>query len=124
MNKKIQLSILSIFIAAALVGSVATYGDNIAFAGGDKDKGDKHKGDQYNGDKHKGDQYNGDKHKGDQYNGDKNKINSNNSTQGIDQSTETLQASSCGSGNDTTASCNNVALSFNLNDGNNALGQQ
>jgi hypothetical protein len=134
MNKKIQLSILSIFIAAALVGSVATYGDNIAFAGGDKhkgdkdkgdkDKGDKHKGDQYNGDKDKGDQYNGDKHKGDQYNGDKNKINSNNSTQGIDQSTETLQASSCGSGNDTTASCNNVALSFNLNDGNNALGQQ
>jgi hypothetical protein len=113
MNKKIQLSILSIFIAAALVGSVATYGDNMAFAGGDKHKGDKHK------DKDKGDKYDRDQH-----NGDKNKIKSNNSTQGIDQSTETLQASSCGSGNDTTASCNNVALSFNLNDGNNALGQQ
>jgi hypothetical protein len=103
MNKKIQLSILSIFIAAALVGSVATYGSNIAFAGGDKDK---------------------DKHDGDQYNGDKKKKKSNEAGQGIGQSTETLQASSCGSGNDTTASCNNVALSFNLNDGNNALGQQ
>ena len=32
MNKKIQLSILSIFIAAALVGSVVTFGDNMAFA--------------------------------------------------------------------------------------------
>ena len=46
------------------------------------------------------------------------------SNQGIGQDTETLQSSRCGSGNDTTASCNNVALSFNLNDGNNALGQQ
>ena len=103
MNKKIQISILSIFIAAALVGSVATYGGNMAFAGGDKDK---------------------DKHDGDQYNGDKKKKKSNEAGQGIGQSTETLQGSSCGSGNDTTASCNNVALSFNLNDGNNALGQQ
>ena len=94
MNKKIQLSILSIFIAAALIGSVATFGDNMAFAGGDNHHGDKHKN------------------------------KSNDSFQGIDQSTETLQSSSCGSGNDTTASCNNVALSLNLNDGNNALGQQ
>jgi len=94
MNKKIQLSILSIFIAAALIGSVATFGDNMAFAGGDK------------------------------HDGDKKKKKSNEAAQGIGQSTETLQASSCGSGNDTTASCNNVALSFNLNDGNNALGQQ
>ena len=52
------------------------------------------------------------------------KKTSNEAAQGIGQDTETLQASSCGSGNDTTASCNNVALSFNLNDGNNALGQQ
>jgi hypothetical protein len=94
MNKKIQLSILSIFIAAALIGSVATFGDNMAFAGGDN------------------------------HDGDKKKKKSNEAAQGIGQSTETLQASSCGSGNDTTASCNNVALSFNLNDGNNALGQQ
>ena len=34
------------------------------------------------------------------------------------------KGSDCGSGNDTTASCNNVALSFNLNDGNNAIAQQ
>ena len=94
MDKKIQLSILSIFIAAALVGSVATFGANMAFAGGDN------------------------------HDGDKKKKKSNEALQGIGQSTETLQSSSCGSGNDTTASCNNVALSFNLNDGNNALGQQ
>ena len=94
MNKKIQLSILSIFIAAALIGSVATFGDNMAFAGGDN------------------------------HDGDKKKKKSNEALQGIGQDTETFQASSCGSGNDTTASCNNVALSLNLNDGNNALGQQ
>ncbi len=94
MNKKIQISILSIFVAAALVGSVLTIGENMAFAGGDN------------------------------HNGDKKKKKSNEAVQGIGQSTETLQGSSCGSGNDTTASCNNVALSFNLNDGNNALGQQ
>ena len=94
MNKKIQVSILSIFVAAALLGSVLTIGENMAFAGGDN------------------------------HNGDKKKKKSNEATQEIDQSTETLQAAECGSGNDTVASCNNVALSFNLNDGNNALGQQ
>jgi ABC-type antimicrobial peptide transport system permease subunit len=94
MNKKIQVSILSIFVAAALVGSVLTIGENMAFAGGDNN------------------------------NGDKKKKKSNEAVQGIGQSTETLQGSSCGSGNDTTASCNNVALSFNLNDGNNAIAQQ
>jgi hypothetical protein len=104
MNKKIQLSILSIFIAAALVGSVATYGGNMAFAHGDKNKGD-----QYNGD---------------QYNGDKSKKKSNEATQDIEQLSATAQDSVCDSGNNTAASCNNVALSFNLNDGNNALGQQ
>ncbi len=94
MNKKIQLSILSIFIAAALIGSVATYGDNTAFAGGDNHHGDKHK------------------------------KKSNEAIQDLEQFSGTGQASSCGSGNDTTASCNNVALSFNLNDGGNALGQE
>ena len=103
MNKKIQLSILSIFIAAALVGSVATYGSNMAFAGGDKDK---------------------DKHDGDQHNGDKKKKKSNEAIQDLAQFSGTAQDSVCDSGNDTLASCNNVALSFNLNDGNNALGQQ
>jgi hypothetical protein len=32
MNKKTQLSIMSIFIAAALIGSVATLGNDAAFA--------------------------------------------------------------------------------------------
>ena len=94
MNKKIQISILSIFVAAALVGSVLTIGENMAFAGGDNN------------------------------NGDKKKKKSNEAIQDISQSTETAQLSECGSGNDTLASCNNVALSFNLNDGSNALGQE
>ena len=94
MNKKIQISVLSIFVAAALVGSILTIGENMAFAGGDN------------------------------HNGDKKKKKSNEAVQGIGQSTETVQSSECGSGNDTTASCNNLAFSVNLNDGNNALGQQ
>jgi hypothetical protein len=89
MNKKIQLSILSIFIAAALIGSVVAISDNIAFAGGDKHK-----------------------------------KKSNDAFQDIEQFTGTAQDSTCGSGNDTTASCNNVAFSINANDGKNALGQQ
>ncbi len=40
MNKKIQLSILSIFLAAALLGSVVAYGDNMAYAGGKNKKSD------------------------------------------------------------------------------------
>ena len=106
MYKKIHLSILSIFIAAALVGSVASFGDYMAFAGGNNHDDDKDK-------------------ENDKKSNHKGKKSSNNeAVQGIGQNTETLQASSCSSGNDTTASCNNVALSFNLNDGNNALGQQ
>jgi hypothetical protein len=93
MNKKIQISILSIFVAAALVGSVLTIGENMAFAGGDNHNGDKKK-------------------------------KSNEALQDIGQVSETAQLSECNSGNDTLASCNNVALSFNLNDGNNALGQE
>ena len=94
MNKKIQVSILSIFVAAALVGSVLTIGENMAFAGGDNN------------------------------NGDKKKKKSNEAVQEIGQVSETAQLSECNSGNDTLASCNNVALSFNLNDGNNALAQE
>ena len=53
------------------------------------------------------------------------KIKSNNSTQGVLQDQFTGQSSEVFSENgDSTASGNNVALSFNLNDGNNALGQQ
>lgn len=35
MDKKITLSILSVFLAAALVASVVAYGENMAYAGGD-----------------------------------------------------------------------------------------
>jgi hypothetical protein len=38
MNKKIQVSILSIFVAAALLGSVLTIGENMAYAGGKNKK--------------------------------------------------------------------------------------
>ncbi|VFJ12536.1 hypothetical protein [Candidatus Nitrosocosmicus franklandus] len=96
MDKKISLSIMSIFVAAVLVGSVVAISstiDNKAFAGGDDhDK--------------------------------KKKKKSNEAAQGIAQSTLTGQDSACGSNDDTIASCNNLAFSINLNDGNNALGQQ
>lgn len=36
MDKKIKVSILSIFVAAALLGSVVAYGENMAYAGGKK----------------------------------------------------------------------------------------
>ena len=85
MNKKIQLSIMSIFIAAALIGSVATFGDNMAFA---------------------------------------TKKSSNDLAQFLGQSSETGQFSECATDNNTLASCNNVGLSINAQDGNNAAGQQ
>jgi hypothetical protein len=95
MDKKIKMSILSIFVAAALVGSIVAISniDNKAFAGGDNHH-------------------------------DKKKKKSNEAFQGLGQDTTTGQDSRCGSGNDTTASCNNVAFSLNLNEGNNALGQE
>jgi len=53
------------------------------------------------------------------------KFKSNNSTQWVLQDQFTGQSSEVFSENgDSTASGNNVALSFNLNDGNNAAGQQ
>ena len=105
-NKKIQISILSIFIAAALIGSVATVGNNMAFAGGNNHDDDKEK-EKDKKSNHKG-----------------KKSSNNDAEQLIGQSTSTEQAALCSSGNDTLASCNNVALSLNLNEGNNALGQQ
>ena len=88
MDKKIKLSILSIFLAAALIGSVVAYGDNMAYAGGKNKK-------------------------------------SNDAVQLLEQSSLTSQDSSCYSENGkTVASCNNLAFTLNLNDGNNALGQQ
>ncbi len=105
-SKKIHISILSIFIAAALIGSVAAIGNNMAFAGGNNHDDDKDK----------------DKDKKSHHNGKKS--SNNDAEQFIAQSTSTGQAAACDSLGNTTASCNNVALSFNLNDGNNALGQQ
>jgi hypothetical protein len=74
-----------VFIAAALVGSVVTFGENMAFA---------------------------------------TKKTSNEGTQLLDQLSETGQLSECTTDNNTLASCNNVGLSFNAQDGNNAAGQQ
>ncbi len=85
MDKKIQLSMMSIFIAAALIGSVVTFEDNMAFA---------------------------------------TKKSSNEGAQLLDQLSETGQLSECATENNTLASCNNVGLSFNAQDGNNAAGQQ
>lgn len=81
-----RLAFLSIFIAAALLGSTIAIGDNMVSA---------------------------------------TKKKSNEAAEGIEQSSETGQSSSCFSENGTAlASCNNVDASFNLNLGNNALGQQ
>lgn len=88
MDKKLQLSILSIFLAAALLGSVVAYGENMAYAGGKNKK-------------------------------------SNDAVQVLDQSSLTGQDSSCFSKlGKTVASCNNLAFTLNLQDGNNALGQK
>ncbi|HYG00514.1 MAG TPA: hypothetical protein VD815_10505 [Candidatus Saccharimonadales bacterium] len=87
MNKnQTKLALLSIFIAAALIGSTIAIGDNMASAS---------------------------------------KKKSNEAEEGIGQSTTTAQSSSCFSENGTSlASCNNLDASFNLNFGNNALGQE
>ena len=105
MNKKIQVSILSIFVAAALIGSIAAVGNNMAFAGGNDHDDDDDKKDKKS-------------------HHDGNKRTGNEAVQDIAQLSETAQLSECNSGNDTLASCNNVALSFNVNDGNNALAQE
>jgi hypothetical protein len=72
------------FIAAALIGSVVTVGDNMAFAT------KKH----------------------------------NDAEQEIEQEQENEQNAQCVSGDFTLASCNNVGLLFQNNEGNLALGQQ
>lgn len=38
MDKKVKLSVLSIFLAATLLGSVLAYGENVAYAGGKNKK--------------------------------------------------------------------------------------
>ena len=52
------------------------------------------------------------------------KKKSNESLQDIIQESSTGESAECFSNDNTLASCNNVALSFNLNDGNNAAAQQ
>ena len=52
------------------------------------------------------------------------KKKSNESLQDIIQESFTGESAECFSNNNTLASCNNVALSLNLNDGNNAEIQQ
>ena len=52
------------------------------------------------------------------------KKKSNDSFQDITQESLTGESAECFSNDNTLASCNNVALSFNLNDGNNAAAQQ
>lgn len=87
MNKnQTRFAILSIFIAAALIGTTITIGDNMVSATNKK---------------------------------------SNEALQDLEQSSTTGQSSSCFSENGTSlASCNNVDASFNLNLGNNGLGQK
>ena len=72
------------FIAAALIGSVVTFGDNMAFAT------KKH----------------------------------NDAEQEIEQEQDSEQNAQCVSGDFTLASCNNVGLFFQNNEGNLALAQQ
>ena len=52
------------------------------------------------------------------------KKKSNESFQDIIQESSTAESAECFSNNNTLASCNNVALSLDLNDGNNAAGEQ
>ncbi len=52
------------------------------------------------------------------------KKKSNEAEQEIEQEQSSTQSAQCVSGTITLVSCNNVGLQFNLNTGNNALGQQ
>ena len=52
------------------------------------------------------------------------KKKSNESFQDVIQESSTAESAECFSNNNTLASCNNVALSLDLNDGNNAASQQ
>jgi ABC-type Zn2+ transport system substrate-binding protein/surface adhesin len=126
-NKKIQLSILTIFLAATLVGSAATFGVGSVQAEDRDHKKDKY--DDKNGHHDKkemkhddhGDKKHDDKKEKKHY--DKNG-NSNTASQSIDQIQVSEQNAQCVSGTFTLISCNNVGFQFQNNDGNLALGQQ
>jgi len=85
-TKNYKVGLFAMFIAAALIGSVVTFGDNMAYAGGKK--------------------------------------KSNDAEQEIEQSQSNEQNAQCVSGEFTLASCNNIGLLFQNNEGNLALGQQ
>jgi hypothetical protein len=85
MNKQIQLSILSAFVVAALIGSVLTIGDSMVSATSKK---------------------------------------SNQEVQLLKQFSDSGSSTECFTENNTIASCNNVGLSLNGQDGSNAGGQQ
>lgn len=106
------MSILTVFLAATLVGSVAAFGVSSVYA---DEKNRDHDKDKKHDDKDK--------------NYDKNvkyskKGNGNSAQQAIEQAQLSSQNSQCVSGDDTLFSCNNIALQFQNNDGNLALGQQ
>ena len=84
-TKKIQLSVLAIFLAAALVSSVATFGIDNVQAGGDRD----HKKDK---DKHDDKRMKHDDKKEEKYN---KKGNNNYASQDIEQAQASNQNSQC-----------------------------
>lgn len=84
MNKKIHLSILTVFAISALVGSILIVGDNTAMA----------------------------------------TKKNNDAAQFIDQFSGSDQFAECSTENNTLASCNNVGIALNGQEGNNAEGQQ
>ena len=127
-SKKIELSILTIFLAATLVGSAATFGVANVQAEENRDhKKDKHDDKDRDHDKKemKHDDHDDKKHddKKEKKHYDKNS-NGNDASQSINQIQVSEQNSQCVSGTFTLISCNNVGLQFQNNDGNLALGQQ
>jgi len=126
-NKKIQLSILTIFLAVTLVGSAATFGVSNVQAEDKDHKKDKHDDKDRHHDKKemKHDDHDDKKHddKKEKKHYDKNG-NSNTASQSIDQIQVSEQNSQCVSGTFTALSCNNLGFQFQNNDGNLALGQQ
>jgi Ni/Co efflux regulator RcnB len=129
-SKKIQLSILTIFLAATLVGSAATFGAANVQAEEDRDyKKDKHDDKDRHHDKKemKHDDHDDKKHddKKEKKHYDKNgNGNGNDASQSINQLQVSEQNAQCVSGTFTALSCNNLGFQFQDNDGNLALGQQ
>lgn len=113
-NQKIQLSILTVFLAATLVASVAAFGVSNVYADEKRNYDDKEK-------KHDKD----DKDKNhDKYMKHSKKGSGNSAEQEIEQTQSSSQNAQCISGTFTLVSCNNLGFQFQNNEGNLALGQQ